>query len=264
MQYNRGWDEAAAVRARLLSDMLSAPTRVIVFPNKILNGEATYALSELERHTVAGGNFNPIANQYLKTLKRLGIEYFNLVGFSQGAAIGAATLRAASGDFEVKSSGLIDPPNVVERTRNELEHDFMSTGIDGLKKAINDAKINADDRAGRVAKWERVALLGHLAAFKLNSMTKQNKAIEDGFRVPNFLNDTKQALRDNDMLNVLLASGRQSKVAPPEVMEQVVADLYEFRDRFEYIGASGYGHEVGSNIMVFALIGRAAIEGLPA
>ena len=260
LQFNRGWDKEAAIRVKLFSDMLHDPTRLIVFPNKSLHGQVPFFLTAPELRTVANGEYFPIANQYLRTLERLNVKNFGLLGGSQAAAVGASTIRAASNYFEVSPSGLIDPPNAIRRTRKQLQEDFKSTGLAGLNKAINDAGIPAYNEANYAADWDLAFQLGHLAAFALNSKTEPNRSIEDGFTVPKFAEDVNYAMSNNDLLKLLVASGLRSRVSPPDVMAQINDHLSEFEGRWRYLGVSGYGHELISNIVAFSLLGRAAIE----
>lgn len=259
LQYNRDWDKESAVRIRLFRDILSEPTKIIVFPNRMIGHERPYDLSRYSLDVIFRGNFSPLAKLYLRTIEELGIEQFSIVGFSQGATLGAATLKEASDYFQLNGSALIDPPNTVDRTCKKLINDFESPGIHGLLKAIRDVQLPPYSEASFA--YESAELLIHLAAFDLSSKLEPNHSIEEGFTWPNFESDLKQFFLKRTSTKLLVASGSESKIAPTEVMRQIMANLSDFSDQLNYLNVFGYGHEICSNILVCALIGRLAVEG---
>lgn len=255
-------------RAKLLQDSLPEPQRLILFPNNTLQKYA-YDFSSEERHAIGQtGDFTPLVERQFRTLDKLGIEYAQVLGYSQGAAVGATMLRLAAkkGYFKLGPSGLMDPPNVTERSRLQLMKDFASEGVGPLCTAVNQAAIpmlTTFQRAypGKVnlarnnlTSATRTALNAHLLP--------TNRALKDGFRHARFVPEVDAALEADEDLRLLAVRAGNSRIMPPEAMDDLtnLQQKKEYDDRLRLLTVEGYGHEMAANIVVHALLGRMALS----
>jgi hypothetical protein len=263
--FANGWAPHMALRYKLLQDVLPRPARLIIFPSDTL-ATGDVQLSEPKRPIVAKGDFSPIAERQFRTLDKLGITHWSRYGYSQDAAVGACALAlsAKHGYFEIGPSELAEAPNAVPRTTKQIRKDFTAGGISPLNRAVNDSAIPALSKA----QHSRGALdvlpqLAGFARYGLGTMRKENKAIQEGFTKPHFWFDIGQALSHDEDLEIHVTQATDSKIMPTKTMANA-AQLKEeiFPGRFDYLTIEGYGHELGDNIVAFALIGKLALTEL--
>lgn len=262
LPYANGWEPYMAYRAAMLRDSLDEPIRVVVFPNSTLKLEA-YDLSDEERAKVAGGSFQPLAEKQFRALESLGIEQFHMVGYSQGASVGAAALRLAveTGDFGVKPSGLFEWPNGEKRSRKELSKDFMAVSLGSLNNAINETAIpgyskSQQSRGGLDLPRQLARLTRYYLGTKL---LEDNKALHTGLAQDTFNDDVEAALEGDPDLKLLLAwteNGQMTRVAAQlavlglSIKRPSQLRTEEIRD---------YGHELGDNLIAHTILGKMAI-----
>jgi hypothetical protein len=249
LPYANGWGPHVAYRAKLLQDSLEVPQRVIVFPNNTAFNTA-YTFAKNEELEVSSGRFDAIAHKQFKTLDALGVESFHYIGYSQGASVGAVALKLASksGYFEAKASGLFEAPNMIARTKKELSKAFTAGGVKPLNRAVNDSGIPGLSEA----QYSRGGLdapkqLGKFAVFGLGTLRAANKAIKNGFTYNRFFKEVDMI---DTSVPVLTGAALETKIADPELVAERGGII-----------VNGYGHEMGDNIVVHAIIGKLALQG---
>ncbi len=259
LPFANGWAPHMALRARLLQRCMDEPMRIIVLPND----RKSYHLTSEENSYVAGGNFEPLATKQLNTLQLLKVEQVSYVGYSQGATLGASALRLAAlrDQFILGSSGLFEPPNIIERKPRKLQRQFIDSGKN-LNTAVNDANIAAlsetqHSRGGFDSVIKNLGLL----PFVLKTQSATNRAIHKGFSHPYFSNDVSAALKRNRDMHLMVVAGEESSITPADSIRTLVSSVSEgSRSRLTTRFVEGYGHEMGDNIVVHALLGRLALD----
>lgn len=256
LPFANGWAPHMALRAKLLQDSMDVPHRIVVFPNNVI-GSKSYELSKPDLEAVSSGQFDPIAEKQLSTLQKLGIESVQYIGYSQGATIGAAALKLAAlqDRFELGSSGLFEPPNMIARNKKQLQKAFMSGGLNSLNRAVNDSGIpaltEAQRSAGRINSFKQ---LGGMLIFAAGSQLPVNKAIHEGFTYDRFMRNIGQ-IPSNVVIS--LAGARDSAITPIEEIERL-SKLDDLILRSKVV--EGYGHEMGDNIVVHTLLAKTALS----
>jgi predicted esterase len=257
LPFANGWAPHMALRARLLQDSIPEPTRLIVFPND----KRSYNLSAEEQETVASGNFAPIAEKQLQSLRSAKIEKISVIGYSQGATVGACALKLAAqtDSFEIGNSGLFEAPNVIGRTPNELRKQFMASGK-GLDKAVNDSGIPALSEAQHSrGGLDVIGKFTGLVPFVIRTQSGTNRAIHKGFTYPRFMQDVTAAMASNTSFEALIANAAESPIMPAESIDDIdylSAENARIRTRT----IEGYGHEMGDNIVVHAVLAKLALK----
>ena len=261
MHYQAGWDPANKIRLLILSHSLDKPKRIIVFPNDTLR-EHSLNLDTKNYPIIHQGDFTPIAEQYFKTLDSLGIKKFQEIGYSQAGAVGATVLRraASKGYFEIGNSGLIDPPNTFARSFRELEEAFIATKLSELNAAVEASGIPAFSQAEHAKRSEIGKELAHLAFYELRSEFEPNTSIKHGFTIPHFLDDVSAALGSAKDLHLLVVAPSNSRIMPPEMASNIEKHLEGFGERSKWLRVSGYGHEIGHNLIAYTLIAKMALR----
>jgi hypothetical protein len=236
---------------------------LIIFPNNTFS-TADVQLSEPKQPMVEKGDFSPLAERQFRTLDKLGITRWSRYGYSQDAAVGACALalNAKHGYFDIGPSELAEAPNTMTRSFKQIRKDFMADGIGPLNKAVNDSAVPALSKAQHArGGLDAVPQLIGFARYGMGTIRRENKAIQTGFTKPHFWFDISQALAHDEDLKIHVTQAANSKIMPADKMQNA-AQLKEqiFPGRFDYLTIEGYGHELGDNIVAFALLGKLALQ----
>jgi hypothetical protein len=260
--YQAGWDAPNTIRMELLRRSLDTPRRIIVFPNDTYKHHCIN-LSPLDYPKISKGDFSPLADKYFSTLDKLGIERFSLFGYSQGAAVGAAALSLAAekGYFAVETAGLVDPANTLRRTVKNLKESFRSTGLNRLNKAIKSSGIPAFAEAEHATDWRELEKeLNHLALYEASSHFEPSQSIKQGFTHPEFSSDLVNALINAPSLKTLIVNPEDSRIMTPDSVKELKQAFSIYGDRVTWQSITGYGHEIGHNLIAYVLLGKMAID----
>ncbi len=260
MPFANDWSCNAALRISLLQNSLPQPRRIIVFPNNTFNDNSVYILTPTERAVIAGGDFSPLIERQLRVLETLGIKHIQVIGYSQGAAIGAAALciAAAGAQFTIGPSGLFEPPNVVVRNPRQLVKDFL--GARQFAQAVNGSAIPAFSElqhtlggVDNVRQGWMFCQLGRSAALP------DNRALVKGFGHGTFLEDLSAALNFDKKLQVVVGGGTESRILPEEGLRKLDWLAEQYPRRVHSIHIKGYGHELAENLTTYTLLFRHAL-----
>jgi pimeloyl-ACP methyl ester carboxylesterase len=262
--FGAGWSPHMAMRMQMVQESLPEPRRLVVLPNNSLEKRA-YNFSTAERAKIGGsGDFSPLVERQMRTLGKLGIEHVQILGYSQGAAVGATTLRvmAKNGDFALGASGLMDPPNATKRSRYELMHDFVGDGIKPFCAAVNGAAIPmlTEVQRSRVCASNLARQAWRSGAYTaMNAhLLPQNRALKDGFRHAQFIPDVEAALREAPELRLHVIRAGNSRIMPSEAVEDL-EKLGNYDGRLTTLTVDGFGHEMAANLVVHTLLARMAL-----
>lgn len=258
--FGNDFNEFMGIRFKLLAESLPEPLRVIIFPNPTVD-ESAFNLNPVELETVTSGHFRPIIERRFRTLATLGIEKPHFLGYSQDAALGATAIRLAvlGGHFEVGASGLFEWPNGVARTAKELKKAFIKTGLGNLNRAINESAIPALSEA-QLSRggFDTPRQLLRFAQGNKNAKLPVNKALHQGMATNFFSDELSIALRHDSQIPLLLGSGALSKITTLEARNYIKTDPV-LSEQADEIVVSGYGHELGDNVVAHTLLGLLAL-----
>jgi len=266
--YTNGWMPHIAIRAQMLQDVLPEPTRVIVFPDNTLF-ETAYVLTDRERLLVGGGDSGPIANKLAFTLGHLGIKEVHILGGSEGATVGAAFLRTNAqkdkGRFKIANSGLIEPPNCLDRGIGGLEKAFFETKMRDLTSAVCGSAIpaltevqRAGSRLGNISQSLRIG-----RDYIVSKIDKNMRAVKSGMATDSFSRDIYFAGHSfGTEYRIGIIGGGSSAIFPRGVQQQL-KDFFTGINRVnaDFLVIEGEKHTMSDNVVANALIGRWAITG---
>ncbi len=257
--FGNDYTPAMHIRAKLLQDSLPEDTRLILFPNNT-HDERFYSFNRLGQNDAA----EELGHMMLKACKRLGVEEVAIVGYSQGASVGANVLRSAQNyDIDTRAAYLGDPADVTDRTPKELKRAFVAGGlsaVNALNQAINDSGIPALTEAqlsgggiDRIRQLIRFAGLSKIAKVRENQLLHESMS-EDRF-IGNVVSAVESGTIDRQGMSVVRMG--DSLVCPPVLEEDM---------EFEGLGdlltvVEGYGHEGGDNVLDNAVRASKVIAG---
>ncbi|MEK7095983.1 MAG: hypothetical protein AAB896_01695 [Patescibacteria group bacterium] len=180
------------------------------------------------------------------------------MGYSFGAMDAAVLSKVLKDDTELLALGIFEPTNVMVRTPKDLQKAFTKSGLSAFKKAVKDAQIPALQEALR---WDRLA--ADFIKFGLSTLfVKENKAIKSGMAANNLSDDLMPVLDEHPGVPTLLASAEHSLITPPEQLYYHYGRLGNLMSRpnLDMHVVEGYGHEMGDNIVLHGLLGKAVLS----
>lgn len=251
------------LRCVLLQRSLGEPVKLIAFPNNTLRTQH-YGFTRPQFSDLRSGSFDPTTEGPARVFDTQGIERVDAYGYSQGGSVTANLLKRAkqSGTFMVQSVVIFDPPNIVQRTGKELFDDFSAPGMKPFRQAARDAAIPV---LQEVYGTEDNALkqLASMVVFGLGAiLSKENRALAramtGGVRHNVFMDDAIRQGQEVDKDHSVFAYGKTGRIVTARALELLEAELAE---RFNVFALPG-GHELADNIVVDALLAKAAIEGV--
>lgn len=255
------WGRNAAIRARLLQQSLPEPRRLILFPNNTIEDKDMYLLTPQERTNVARGDFTPIFKRQFRVLEELGIKYIQVIGYSQGGAMGAAALRyaAETGKFRLGPSGLFEPPNVVRRSRGQLLRDFL--GASQFSETVNGSAVPAFSELEhtRGGILDNIRQFWMFTKFGRSAALPNNRVLIAGFGRGTFIDDLGTAMRLEPNLRVVIGGGTESRILPLSALHKLDELAKQYPKQLKVLHLHGYGHEVSENLVTYVLMLRAAL-----
>jgi hypothetical protein len=120
------------------------PANIVGFPNNTGHGDHLanpYTFGKEDLKTIKNGSFHPIIHKNFTYLALRNITSIDVVGIEQGAsmAVQARAVAAETGSLAVRSACLIEPPNVMDRTPDELLNALKATPS---KRALRRANVD--------------------------------------------------------------------------------------------------------------------------
>lgn len=265
LPYANDWGVNMATRTRLLQESLPEAMRVVVFPNNVVGERRLYTMSRENRDELRRkGSFEWLAKKQMRSLEDAGVERVHYFGYSQGASVGAAALRAGTRDgaWDIGNSGLFEAPNSVERTAWQLRRDFMSAP--NFNNAVNESAIPLLSEEQRSRGGLDVPLQAlRFGRFGASALLGVNRSIQAAFGQARFIDDIEIAshrMSESGESMLTVGAGVKSRIMPAAALEK----LDEFRGSapaLRVMRVDGYGHELGDNIVAHALLARAALSG---
>ncbi len=260
LDFGCGWSPAIALRTQLLQAVLPEPRRVIVIPNNAIGEVSSYAFDKQEQHKVASiGDLSPLAKRISTTLSHLEIKQVDLVGYSQGAAVGAAVwaLENKRGARKLGTAGLFEAPNAVERTPMTLLRDFLATK--GFDAALQQSALPAFDEIYHMRGGaDTLYRLANDAKYAGGVLLSQNRALVRGLAHRQFWHDVDDAVCDNPDTRIAVVGARDSSVFPQSAMRSAYATAESYPEVRAY-QIYRYGHELVGNVAAYALLGLAVL-----
>lgn len=222
---------------RLWSQIIADTTgmRVVSLPNNIGNERAEHFSAQTKsKFKKLGFRAVALAHAEVAEGEMLGSEPVYPFGWSEGGSA-AAALYAVTGDrFEVRGTGVGDPPNSKKRSTVKLLRDFTTITGESFEEAAERTSIPAlaealhlGDKVAQKAggsRWIR-GILSH-PPFARVAMMKQETVF----------NDIEAGLEVHKNSEALLFTGELSPVAPLEVIQARTADI---QARLHAVGRSG-------------------------
>jgi hypothetical protein len=183
------------------------------------------------------------------------------MGYSQGAAVGAAALRMAAryGLWKLGNSGLFEAPNCFNRTPLQLVRDFMAT--QHFSRTVRESAIPLLSEVQHT-RGGLDALVQVIGAIELGVSTcgVENRVIRAALGKDQFIDDVEAAAGVIKDATVTVGAGLKSRIMPPAILDKLnecAQDLPQLR----VLGIAGYGHEMADNIVAHTLLARAALAG---
>lgn len=259
LPYASGWSVNRYIRSLLTSEIADeSGRRVIILPGTSV-GQQTMALTKEQRERVAYGDISPITENDVRLLGHLGIGSIAMVGYSFGA-MRTAALAARSGDVVVEAAGVFDAPNSVARVGKELQDDFSASGLPAFVESVREAGIPALSEAfgvGEHTKQLSPQIIKDLARFAISTLIAENPAIRQAMSRATLFTDMRSIVDAG--VPILVANASQSRIMPSYAIETLRA-AYGDSENVRLMTVDGkYGHEMGDNVLVHALLARLAI-----
>lgn len=250
LPFANGYGPSMDIRASVMQDVLQN-RRVLVFPNNTKDQE-WYAATE--------NTAESLAQNAVAVVDSLGIEKLHVVGYSQGATIGALMLKHMPDRFDVSDSGVMlgEAPNVVKgREAKALSRAFTKGGTKPLNKAINDSGIPALSEAQHARGGiDSVRQLAMFAAFGLGTNKAVNKQLRESMTGDSFVSNILEADQLPARLKIVRMAG--SLICTDELDGAISASPI---NNSSLTVVNGYGHEGGDNVILHGLLARQAVEG---
>lgn len=254
-------------RLRLLQDSLPEPTRIISFPSPSTRPPVgmppdrhirkTILLNEAEIDEVTAGNFAAIGHRQAGVLRKLGIQKVQEIGYSQGASIGAGVLPIFADQFEVGHSGLFEPANLQIRSERALKFAHTASAV-GFIRAVHDTALPVFEELQEVRPRDLLRQVYKSIRFRQGDKTMPvQRALESGLSKDRFVSDVDKFLNKKGESHLLVVRGSKSRVATVQGFERLRALHSERLRTFE---VPHYGHGLGNNLALFALLSAAALS----
>lgn len=257
LPFGNGFTPAMFIRAIALQSLLDEPKRILLFPNNSL-GTTWY-----EPANEAGSMKERLARDIIRATSKTGIERASIVGYSQGATIGASILAQSRSELEIDAAMLGDPANVENRTSKKLQKDFQGDGFSALKalnKAINDSAIPdlTEAQSSGDGAFIRTRQLLAMGKFGLGAKSSVNRQLHEDMTKDDFISDLVHAETNELSIknHLVVVRMRDSLVCTEQLDNSMIA-----LDKSKLEVVDGYGHEGGDNIILHALLARLAISG---
>lgn len=255
LPYGQSWKPHMYLRARYLQEGAAPHMRLIVLPNNSARHKA-YELSEKNLERVERGDITPIAEQQARLLKSLSAGRLALTGYSFGGMNVGVLARVLKDDAELLTLGIFEPTNVMIREPKELTKAFTKTGLQALRRAVEDAQIPALSKA---MSWSNLGL--DVIKFGIGTfIDEENSVLKQAMPRNSLQSDLIPVLKAQPNTGVLLAAGEKSLVTPPEQLYFHYDRIVEQHDNTDMLVVESYGHEMGDNIIVHGLLGKAALS----
>lgn len=260
LPHANGWKPHMYLRARYLQEAAAPEKRLIVLPNNTL-GDRAYTLDDEELERVESGDLRPIAEQQARLILQLGIGRVSLMGYSLGAMDAAVLAKVLKDDAELVTIGVFEAPNVMERSDKELRKGFTAPGLGGLARAVKESQIPALSEAMKKRKVAWDILKFGLATEKWSPFADPaNKALLGAMQKDRLFRDLRPALNAQPEVGLVLAAAEHSLITPPEQLYFHYEQTKNDHNNGDMLAVSGYGHEMGDNIVVHALLGKASLS----
>lgn len=249
------------IRAAVMQEVLGNDKQVVCFPNNTTR-QKYYSLTTEQADRIASGDATPIAAGMLAVARELGIEYVDIINYSQPNLISPALVKLAARDGRVQVDHVLfaEMANGVQRTEKQLERAVRGTGLFKLIRAVRDSAIPALTEAQNmrgIRDYGRLAR-GFLGAAK-GAKLYENAVLHQGMARDSFFGDLEEMRSVSPRTLVTLMRAEYSKIVPASDMFTSAAT--RLSDQFFVV--EGYGHEAADNVTgVHALLSKAAIKGL--
>ncbi len=263
LPFAQGWKPLMFLRALYLQNSAAPNMRMIIFPGDTLR-EPAFSLTKEELEKVKNGDLRPIAERRAQAVRTLGIAETAINGYSGGATEAQYIADVLSDYSQLSSLAILEPTNAEERTKKALKKDFQGKNIfESLRtvrtqlKALSDAEVPAVNEA---LGW--VHLIPDYVQFAKDVLfSKANKALQSGLVGNDLAERTANIMRAQPRARVFIGNAEFSRIARSDALQPHVSELQsEFGDREAHLTVEGYGHEMGDQIVVHGLLGKAALS----
>lgn len=252
-----GWRPHMAARMAVYlaaqTGVTGEPGRIIALPNSTTDAAARH-LSPAELNDVRRGNFTPLRTREFDLLRRLGIEKIHVLGYSQGAAMGANIAAEASRyGMSLGNVGIFEPPNVRRQRFAHLLASFATAGRDSAPRAMDACQVPL----------LRQSVAGiSLKASLQNYTLADNWAIAQGMACHELGTDLEQVLATQPQASLTLMRGGVSNITPQKPFAALVQKLQAKSRNVHAITVEGADHGVGDNLIVQGVLAHVALMGV--
>lgn len=258
LPFAQGWKHSMFLRARHYQRTVAPNHRLFVLPGDTKD-EPAFDLNEEEREKVRSGDFTPIAEHRVRALRNLALGEVAISAYSAGGTEAPFLAQVLADYAELSSININEATNTESRLAKQLKKDFTGSNplsaITSHWRAIRNAKVPAINEALGI-----LPLAGDYMHFALDASTKDNKAIQHGMASNNSSSVLAPVLRAQQQVSAFYTNAQNSRITRTEPLRIHVNSLkQEFGNRVEMLTVEGYGHEMGDNIVVHALLGKAAL-----
>lgn len=258
LPYASGWTPNRFLRVSMVGALAATGRRIVALPGNSPRQEAI-SLDKQNRARIAQGDMRPIGELDARLLKSLGISRAAIMGYSFGAMRAAELASVVSDVVDVTHVGTFDAPNAVDRTPSELQRDFSNPGMRPFVDAVRAAEVpalSADFGITNETKGVSLRILRDLARFGLASLDPENAAIRTGMARDTLPAQLDTILARTQPQRLVVANAQHSLILPTERVD-ALRTQFTSADNAKFVTVDGpYGHEMGDNILVQALLAK--------
>lgn len=209
-------------------------------------------LSRQEKQTIAGGEFLPLADRYLKVFPEVG--KLSIFGHSQGANA-AVELAKISKNTDLVAVGMADPVHENRKLLDLIKRQLSSNPGGDYKKSGYRSLLKVhqlDDLSTKAARdnrrWERIK---RDAKGILDKVASPNVAVMVGLTKPKFVSKLEQAVIANPNARFVVGRGGTSLITS-ESLDQAVAGIIERHPQanLEEVIIAETGHGWAENVRI--------------
>ncbi len=203
-------------------------------------------LNDDQKKELKKGNFSPISDSILRTLKSQGIQKINLIGYSMGAQV-AAHIAASARKF-----GITVQKMVLGEPSGGVQYTLMQLIKASLDETDDNDLVYTDDR------WELQLIkpLVQKLKTKISAFWKVIKRFDthileygNAVRRQTLIDDTIKALREQQEMKLDLIVASEGSICPISVLAKIKTALNAkgLDNRFSAIKILGAAHAFGLN-----------------
>jgi pimeloyl-ACP methyl ester carboxylesterase len=248
-EFGNGISPSHVARSRLTRDLVDPRATLVYQPNST-STEDNLNFSKDERQKLHDANTTPLTDRIALAMEGVNKpENVTLYGPSQGAT--TALAYAALSSTPAAALGLVEVPNVVERTPLGIAHDFLGSAAQ-LKSVVLE---NYESDPSFLKEIQETLKIAGTLKYAIGLAKADNRALVDILRQGNALEQMRVILDKGG--SIVHGHGTKSLVSPPKINKEIAARLWS-EPRLLDVQIEGADHSISNAFAVNAAIVRTA------